>query len=104
MSAGAQRGLPGDAQSMLARRLGQPAGGADLQFKSEFPPQIEEVRNPAILAEQESMKTLQSRSVHANDALRGYCSKGSVFVHGVNTMNARYGADSKSKRGNPARV
>jgi hypothetical protein len=82
---------------------GRTAGGADLQFKSELPPQIEEVRDCAILAEQESMKTLQSRRVHANDALRGYvCSQGSVLVHGVNTMNALYGADSKSKRGNPA--
>ena len=52
MSAGAKSGLPGDGESMLPRLLRQTAFGAGLQFPGEFPPQIQDVQDRAILAKQ----------------------------------------------------
>ncbi len=96
MSAGAKRGLPGDAESMLPRLLRQTAFGPGLQFPGDLPPQIQDMQDRAIFAKQQSMNSLQRRNVHAKDALNGYvCRSGSVFVHGVNTMNALYCAVSK---------
>src|SRR6266700_1141441 len=101
MSPGAESGLPGDRESMLARFLGQTTLGAGLQFPGELPAQIEGVRDRRILAKQQSMNSLQSRNAHADYALNGYvCNRGSVFVHGVNTMNALSGAVSKQEGAN----
>jgi hypothetical protein len=69
---------------MLPRFFRETAGGAGLQFEGEFPPQIEEVHDGAILPEQGSMNSLQSRNRHAHNAFnRAFGSSKSVFLHGV---------------------
>jgi len=66
MCPGSKSGLPGDAESMLTRLLGQTAVGACLKFKGEFPPQIEDVQDRAVLPEQLAMRLLQGRNTQAH--------------------------------------
>jgi hypothetical protein len=77
---------------MLTRFSRETAGDVGLQFEGEFPPQIEEVHDRAILPEQGLMKSLAE--TESARAYRAQCVKRtnkSVFLHGVNTMNALCG-------------
>src|SRR5436305_5287323 len=58
MRARTKGGLPGDAESMLARLLRQTAFGTRLEFPREFPPQIVDVQDRAILPKQLAMDPL----------------------------------------------
>ena len=59
-ASGAQSALPGNIQGVLARLFGQAAFGPSLQFPGEFPPQVQNVNDSGILAEQGPMNFLQS--------------------------------------------
>jgi len=48
-SAGAERGLPGDVQSMLPHKFRQSAFGACLPFPGKFASQIQDMLNRAVL-------------------------------------------------------
>ena len=66
MCSGSKRGLPGDAESVLTRLLRQVAVGACLKLKSELPPQIEDVQDRAVFAEQLAMRPLQGRNTQVH--------------------------------------